>query len=144
MNKIIKLSSVILFLFVLPIGFFYSPNLSTYVLGSLREGVVSGWLFANFSFVIGLGILVFLIMKDLIKSRWSMAVFVFVLAGVVVLHGVPSMFYWDYISAGQTINDDTATAVANPSIWMFLWHLIIASLAIFIMITSVISRARAR
>ena len=144
MSKIVYISSIILVLLVLPIGFFYTPNLSIYVLGSIREGILNGWLFANFTFVIGLAIAVYLLIKGVPMSWRMLVVFIVILIGLIVLHGIPSMIYWDYISSGSIIRDDTATVVSNPSTLMFVWHCMISSLAIFIMSMSIISKVKAR
>lgn len=70
MTKFMRYSTLLLFLITLPIGLFYSPNLPTYVLGDIREGLVDGWLFSNITVVIGLGIVTAVLIKAENVSNW--------------------------------------------------------------------------
>ena len=55
---------------------------------------------------------------------------------------LPIGVFYTLIS-GSVISDDAGIPAANPSNLMFVWHLVISILAVFVMSMSIISKVKA-
>ena len=144
MKRFICYATTILCLLTLPITLFYSPNLPTYVLGDIREGIVGGWVLSNSFVGLGLGILAIVLFKVEKFNGWTISILMFLLIGSVLLHGIPSMVYWDYIQSGNIINDDTGIPSARASFPIFVWHVLIVINSITIIAVKIINAIQRR
>lgn len=142
MMKFMRYSTMLLFLITLPIGLFYGPNLPTYVLGDIREGLVNGWLFLHTTVVIGLGIVTAILFKTENVSSWLTGILVLFLIGLILLHGLPSLIYWDLFHSGHLIIDNAGNIPTKASLPIFVWHLLIVTGSFIILSVKLISTFR--
>lgn len=135
MQKFIRNSPVILFLISFPIGFFYSPNLPTYILGNLRESV-GVWATVSFIISTSIGIAAFFNYREEGSSRSTSGVLFIITLLLCLLHVMPTLLYWDVLATDGIVRDDSANQVVRANIYIALWHFIILISSAIISLTT--------
>lgn len=59
-----------------------------------------------------------------------------IVVGLILLHYLPILLYWDVIQSDGIIRDDTANPVIRANMLMFIWHMVITVGSIFVGITT--------